>query len=124
MLLPAAPGVLCAMGCALADVRHDFSQTVERVLPRGEERSDGSLQPAELDAILTDESMPDLSGTELAYRIRQLRASIPIILMTGHASVEMSQRGTQIGIGEILLKPLHGRDLAESLARVFGSVSL
>jgi PAS domain S-box-containing protein len=80
--------------------------------------------PDRFDAILTDESMPDLSGTELAYRIRQLRASIPIILMTGHASVEMSQRGTQIGIGEILLKPLHGRDLAESLARVFGSVSL
>jgi len=78
--------------------------------------------PDRFDAILTDESMPDLNGTELADRIRQLRPSIPIILMTGHGSMELSQRGTQIGINEMLLKPLHSRDLAESLARAFGSV--
>jgi len=42
--------------------------------------------------------------------------------MTGHGSMELSQRGTQIGINEMLLKPLHSRDLAESLARAFGSV--
>jgi len=78
--------------------------------------------PDRFDAILTDESMPDLNGTELADRIRQLRPLIPIILMTGHGSMELSQRGTQIGINEMLLKPLHSRDLAESLARAFGSV--
>ena len=78
--------------------------------------------PDRFDAVVTDESMPDLNGTELAHEIRRLRASIPIILMTGHGSVELSQRGTQLGIGEILLKPLHSRDLAESLARAFGSV--
>jgi len=55
MLLPAAPGVLCAMGCALADVRHDFSQTVERVLPRGDGERSGCLQPGELDAILAEQ---------------------------------------------------------------------
>jgi len=52
MLLPAVPGVLCAMGCAVADVRHDFSQTVERMLPREEDPREGRLDPAELDAIL------------------------------------------------------------------------
>jgi N-methylhydantoinase A len=51
MLLPAVPGVLCAMGCAVADVRHDFSQTVERMLPRIEDPREGRLDPAELDAI-------------------------------------------------------------------------
>jgi N-methylhydantoinase A len=53
MLLPAAPGVLCAMGCALADVRHDFSQTVERAVPREQDERPGRLQPGELDAILS-----------------------------------------------------------------------
>jgi PAS domain S-box-containing protein len=79
--------------------------------------------PDRFDALITDESMPDLNGTELAHRIRQLRASMPIILMTGHGSLELSQRGMQVGINEILLKPLHNRDLAESLARVFGSTA-
>jgi PAS domain S-box-containing protein len=78
--------------------------------------------PNRFDAVLTDESMPELSGTELAHEIRRLRPSIPIILMSGHGSLELSQRGTQIGISEILLKPLHSRDLAESLARAFGSL--
>jgi PAS domain S-box-containing protein len=78
--------------------------------------------PDRFDAVVTDESMPDLSGTELATEIRRLRPSIPIILMSGHGSLGLSQRGTQIGINEILLKPLHSRNLAESLARVFGSL--
>ncbi|MHB1467697.1 MAG: hydantoinase/oxoprolinase family protein [Solirubrobacteraceae bacterium] len=51
MLLPAAPGVLCAMGCAVADVRHDYSQTVERLLPHGEGSGAARLDLAELDAM-------------------------------------------------------------------------
>jgi N-methylhydantoinase A len=53
MLVPAVPGVLCAMGCALADVRYDFSQTVERTLPRASDHEPGTLDPADLDAVLT-----------------------------------------------------------------------
>ncbi len=34
MLVPRYPGVLCALGCAAADVRYDFGQTLELVLPR------------------------------------------------------------------------------------------
>jgi CheY-like chemotaxis protein len=79
--------------------------------------------PDRFDAVVTDESMPELSGTELAHEIRRLRPSIPIILMSGHGSLELAQRGTQIGINELLLKPVHSRNLAESLARVFGSLS-
>jgi N-methylhydantoinase A len=52
MLLPAAPGVLCAMGCALADVRHDFSQTVERVLAREHGPAEDRLDVEQLDEIL------------------------------------------------------------------------
>jgi nitrogen-specific signal transduction histidine kinase/CheY-like chemotaxis protein len=79
--------------------------------------------PDRFDAVVTDESMPELSGTELAHEIRRLRPTVPIILMSGHGSLELAQRGTQIGINELLLKPVHSRNLAESLARVFGSLS-
>ena len=67
--------------------------------------------------------MRDLSGTDLTREIRQLRPQIPVILMTGHGSVELSQRAAQLGINEILLKPLHSRDLAEALARVLPKVT-
>jgi PAS domain S-box-containing protein len=78
--------------------------------------------PNRFDAVLTDESMPDLIGTELAHVIRQLRPAIPIILMSGYGGAQLSSRAVEVGVNEVLRKPLHRRDLAESLARVLGSV--
>jgi CheY-like chemotaxis protein len=95
--------------------------------PIGFESSAAALRsfqaaPERFDAVITDESMPGLSGTELTAEIRKLRPQIPVILMTGHGSVELSQRAAQLGVHEILLKPLHSRDLAEALARVLPKV--
>jgi len=70
---------------------------------------------------MTDEMMPDLVGTEFARQIRGLRPSIPILLMSGRAVAPLVERATEIGIDEVLRKPLRERDIAESLARVLGS---
>jgi PAS domain S-box-containing protein len=77
--------------------------------------------PQRFDAVLTDESMPDLIGTELAHEIRRLRPAIPIILMSGYGGAQLTNRAAEIGVNEVLRKPLHRRDLAESLARALGS---
>jgi len=79
-------------------------------------------EPERFDAVLTDESMPDLVGSELAQAIRRIRAAIPIILMTGYGGSQLSNRAADIGLNDVLRKPLHRRDLAESLARVLESV--
>ncbi|HMD72872.1 MAG TPA: response regulator, partial [Steroidobacteraceae bacterium] len=79
-------------------------------------------KPQRFDAILTDESMPDLIGTELATAIRRLRPAIPIILMSGYGGSQLASRVAEVGVNELLRKPLHRRDLAESLARVFASL--
>jgi PAS domain S-box-containing protein len=78
--------------------------------------------PDRFDLVLTDESMPDLLGTELAQAIRRLRADIPIILMTGYGGTQLANRAAEIGLSEVLRKPLHRRDLADSLARVLETV--
>ena len=77
-------------------------------------------EPQRFDLILTDEAMPELVGTELAREVRQLRPQIPIILMSGHGGAPLAARAAAIGVNELLAKPLQGRDLAESLARVLG----
>jgi CheY-like chemotaxis protein len=77
--------------------------------------------PHRFDAVLTDEMMPDLIGTELARRMRLVRPSIPILMMSGRAAAPLLDRATEVGIAAVLRKPLHGRDIAESLARVLGS---
>jgi signal transduction histidine kinase/CheY-like chemotaxis protein len=96
--------------------------------PVGFESSSAALQafraePQRFDLILTDEAMPDLIGTELAREIRQIQPTLPIILMSGNGGAQLKQRAAAVGAKEVLRKPLQGRDLAESLARVLGSVN-
>jgi PAS domain S-box-containing protein len=95
--------------------------------PVGFDSSTAALQafladPQRFDLILTDEAMPDLVGTELARRIRQVRSGVPIILMSGYGGAQLAQRAGGIGVNDVLRKPLQRRDLAESLGRVLGSV--
>jgi PAS domain S-box-containing protein len=94
--------------------------------PVGFDSSTAALQafraePQRFDLILTDEAMPDLVGTELAREIQRLQPTLPIILMSGHGGAQLTQRAAVVGAKEVLRKPLQGRDLAESLARVLGS---
>jgi CheY-like chemotaxis protein len=94
--------------------------------PAGFESSSAALrafraEPRRFDLILSDEAMPDLVGTELAREIRQIDPSLPIILMSGNAGAQLMQRAGEIGVNEVLRKPLQSRDLAEALARVLGA---
>jgi signal transduction histidine kinase/ActR/RegA family two-component response regulator len=94
--------------------------------PVGFESSSAALQafraePQRFDLVLTDEAMPDLVGTELAHEIRRIQPTLPIILMSGHGGAQLTRRAAAVGAKEVLRKPLQGRDLAESLARVLGS---
>jgi CheY-like chemotaxis protein len=76
-------------------------------------------EPQRFDAVLTDEMMPDLVGTELARQLRALRPSIPILLMSGRAVQSVVDRASEVGVNEVLRKPLHRREIADSLARAF-----
>jgi predicted ATPase/signal transduction histidine kinase/GAF domain-containing protein/ActR/RegA family two-component response regulator len=74
-------------------------------------------EPKRFDLVLTDETMPDLTGTELAREIRQLRPEISIILMSGYSSAQVIERARAAGVMEVLRKPLVRRDIAEPVAR-------
>ena len=74
-------------------------------------------EPKRFDLVLTDETMPDLTGTELAREIRQLRPDISIILMSGYSDPQLSERALAAGIIDVRRKPLVRRDIAEPVAR-------
>ena len=77
--------------------------------------------PARFDLVLTDEAMPDLTGTELVREIRRLRPDMPAVLMSGHGGTQLAEGAAAIGVNELLRKPLQARDLAESLARALSN---
>ena len=74
-------------------------------------------EPRRFDLVLTDETMPDLTGTDLAREIRQLRPDTLIILMSGYSSTPLSERAQAAGVIDVLRKPLVRRDIAEPVAR-------
>jgi CheY-like chemotaxis protein len=80
-----------------------------------------SADPHRFDLVLTDETMPDLSGTELAREIRRLRSDIPIILMSGFSGERLTERAHAAGVSDVLRKPLVSRDIAEPLARALAA---
>jgi len=74
-------------------------------------------EPQRFDLVLTDEAMPVLVGIDLAREIRRIRPDIPVVLMSGHGGVRLANRAAEIGVNEVLHKPLQRGDLAESIAR-------
>jgi CheY-like chemotaxis protein len=91
--------------------------------PAGFQSSTAALQafradPQRYDVVLTDETMPDLLGSDLAREIARIRSDIPILVMSGYTGKQVADRARASGATEVLRKPLVSRDIAESLARV------
>src|SRR4051794_2750811 len=76
------------------------------------------LRPERFDAVITDEVMPGLTGTEFASSIRRRRRDLPIVLVSGYIGPMMSERALAAGVDAILKKPVQSRELAAALARV------
>lgn len=77
--------------------------------------------PRRFDVVVTDEMMPELTGTQLAQEIGALRPGIPVIVMSGHGGEDLAQRAAVAGVREILRKPLQKSVLADAVARVLGA---
>jgi PAS domain S-box-containing protein len=71
-----------------------------------------------IDAVIADEVMPGISGTQLARALRRRRADLPIVLVSGYTGPILSERALAAGVTEILKKPVQSRDIASALARV------
>ena len=60
--------------------------------------------------------MPEMTGSELAREIRAIRLDIPIVPMSGFVSPALLGRARDLGVMEVLAKPLVERDIARGLA--------
>jgi CheY-like chemotaxis protein len=75
------------------------------------------LMPGVWDLVLTDCSMPTMSGEELAKAILETRPNTPIVMATGFSAPEDEQRMRNLGVVDLLYKPIIGADLAAALNR-------
>lgn len=74
-------------------------------------------QPGRFDLVITDQTMPHMTGAELSREILKIRRDIPIILCTGFSEMIDEYRAREIGIKAYLMKPVTLRDLALAIQK-------
>jgi CheY-like chemotaxis protein len=74
--------------------------------------------PDAWDLILSDEVMPDLTGTQLAACIHQMRAGTPIIIITAYGGPGFQLRAEEAGVAKVMKKPYQPNDVALALAEL------
>jgi PAS domain S-box-containing protein len=75
-------------------------------------------QPDGFDLVLTDMTMPRMTGDELAKRMLALRPGLPVILCTGFSELIDEKKAAEIGIRRLLMKPFTKRELARTVREV------
>ncbi len=74
--------------------------------------------PEDFDLIITDQTMPFLTGSELAQKLLQIKPALPIILCTGYSSVISEKNAKDLGITKFLMKPINIGDLTITVRKV------
>jgi DNA-binding NtrC family response regulator len=74
-------------------------------------------QPDHYDLVITDQTMPHMTGVDLAKEIMRIKPEIPIILCTGFSEVINAEEAKALGIRAFLMKPFATRALAETIRR-------
>ena len=77
--------------------------------------------PDRFDAVITDQTMPKITGEHLATELLTIRPSIPIIVCTGFSYSLTPEKAQAIGIRRLLNKPLLIQDLAAALEEVLNN---
>ena len=75
-------------------------------------------EPGRFNLIITDYTMPHMTGVELARRIIEIRPDIPIILATGFSAMVTPEKARTVGIRELVMKPISIKDLAMTVRKV------
>ncbi|VAX19050.1 hypothetical protein MNBD_NITROSPINAE04-1619, partial [hydrothermal vent metagenome] len=76
-----------------------------------------SILPDRFGLVITDLKMPKMTGIELAEKLTEIRADIPIILLTGYNNIFSKVDMEKIGIRESLDKPVAIGKMANAIRR-------
>jgi PAS domain S-box-containing protein len=77
-----------------------------------------SENPTDFDLVISDQTMPEMTGDKLALQLLTLRPDIPIILCTGFSHVVDEAQAKAMGIRAFITKPVARRDLAVTVRQV------
>jgi CheY-like chemotaxis protein len=75
-------------------------------------------KPDEYDLVITDMTMPNMTGAALAPKLKKIKPEIPIIICTGFSEMIDEDRAKAIGIRAYIMKPIVIQEIAKTIRRV------
>jgi PAS domain S-box-containing protein len=78
------------------------------------------LDPSRFDLVITDQTMPELTGVNLAKEILAVGPDMPIIMCTGFSNLVDADTAKTVGIRAFAMKPLTKREIAKTIRQVLG----
>jgi len=77
-----------------------------------------ALNPDHFDLVITDMTMPQMTGVHLSKKIMAIRPDIPIIICTGHSSLVDEVQAKVLGLAAYVMKPINMRETAKTIRKV------
>jgi PAS domain S-box-containing protein len=74
--------------------------------------------PHAFDVVVTDLSMPEMNGFDLASQIKRIRPSLPVVMTSGYVRTQDHDRAQALGIERIILKPNTIEELGQVLDKI------
>ena len=75
-------------------------------------------KPDYFDLVITDQTMPGMTGDALARELMSIRPNLPVIICTGYSQTIDQERAKQIGIKAFVMKPILINEIAAAVRKV------
>jgi PAS domain S-box-containing protein len=75
-------------------------------------------KPDHFGLVITDMTMPQMTGVKLSEKLKAVRSDIPVIICTGHSSLVDEEKAKKLGIAAYIMKPIVMSDIAKIIRKV------
>jgi CheY-like chemotaxis protein len=75
-------------------------------------------KPDGFDLVLTDMTMPKMTGVRLSEKLKEIRRDIPVVICTGYSAVIDEEKAESIGIDGFVMKPIEMSDIAKTIHHI------
>jgi len=108
----------------LVDDEKDFLETLCKRLTKrkldvtsatGGREAITKIESVPIDVVVLDVRMPDMDGIETLKRIKKIKPSVEVIMLTAHADLEVAMEGMELGAFDYLMKPIEIDELLYKL---------
>jgi PAS domain S-box-containing protein len=105
----------------LQRILNDLGYTVSVFTSSVEALEAYTKKPDDYDLLITDMTMPEMTGTDLAGKVLAIRPDLPVILCTGYNETMDAEKAALLGINEYIMKPVDNLTLANTIRKALES---